>query len=392
MTVRVALIRGPMYDPLYSQIEAFSRSTGIDMEFAFMAEHPVLNAHIASWVNQPDALPYDLISTHSKYFPSQLSLLAPLDGYFSAEDLADFLPLMLEMVRLDGQLYSLPRNIDVRLLHYRTDLIQTIPDTWDELLETIRAVNRPPEMYGFVFPGMESGLFGTFYELAEMGGAHLFPPDLIPDIENEGGRWALNFLRTCYLENLVPPEIIQWHYDKVHDFFRDGHSAVVGDWPGYYSDYCNPVTSAVAGRFALARYPKGPVGRSRDYGGGHTFAMTIKGAQSKTVEEVVALLRYLTRPEQQLLEARHGSVPVRQSVMREIQAEASLEEKVRWQILESVIQEDVLIPPKVAEYVIVEEVVWMTVQAAIVGKLTVEEALRKMKNQIRASLEGTHER
>jgi multiple sugar transport system substrate-binding protein len=139
----------------------------------------------------------------------------------------------------------------------------------------------PPELYGYLFPGMESGLFGTFFELAEMGGAELFPADLIPRIENQGGSWALQFLKTCYTESLVPPEITGWHYDKVHDTFRDGHAAIVGDWPGYYGDYRDPRVSRIHDRFAVARYPVGPLGFSRVYGGSHTFALTRRGQPAR---------------------------------------------------------------------------------------------------------------
>ena len=204
--------------------------------------------------------------------------LAPLDDLLAKQELEDFTPQLLDLARIHGGLFSLPRNVDVRLLHYRTDLIAQPPATWDDLLDLARALNRPPHQYGFVFPGMESGLFGTFYELVEMGGAELFPPNLVPQIENDGGRWALSLLRTFYAEGLVPPAIVEWHYDKVHDCFRDGHAAMVGDWPGYYADYCDPQASAVHDRFALARYPVGPIGKSLVYGGSHTFALTRQGA------------------------------------------------------------------------------------------------------------------
>src|SRR5205823_917606 len=105
---------------------------------------------------------------------------ASLDGLVPDHVIGDFMPLLLELARVDGGLYGLPRNIDVRLLHYRTDLIQSPPKTWDGLAALAEALNSPPDLYGFVFPGCESGLFGTFYELAEMAGARLFPPDLVP--------------------------------------------------------------------------------------------------------------------------------------------------------------------------------------------------------------------
>ena len=288
MSVRVALVAGPMYDALYSRLADFTAQTGIAVEVAYRGDHPALNAHLAGLAGQGE-VPYDVVSTHTKYAPSQQAFLAPLDDLLSNNELEDFTPKLLDLARIHGRLFSLPRNVDVRLLHYRTDLIAQPPASWDDLLDLARAFNRPPHQYGFVFPGMESGLFGTFYELVEMGGAELFPTNLVPQIENDGGRWALSLLRTLYAEGLVPPAIVDWHYDKVHDCFRDGHAAMVGDWPGYYADYCDPQTSAVYDRFALARYPLGPIGQSLVYGGSHTFALTTQGAASADAAGAVAL-------------------------------------------------------------------------------------------------------
>ncbi|MBE2239434.1 MAG: extracellular solute-binding protein [Caldilineaceae bacterium] len=383
MTVRVALISGPMYDALYARLSHFFQQRSIEVEIVFTGDHPALNAFLAT----DAAAACHLVSTHTKYAPSQKALLAPLDALLDPAELIDFTPQLLALARIDGQLYSAPRNIDVRLLHYRTDLIDHAPATWDELLDLARAVNRPPDLYGFLFPGMESGLFGAFYELVEMAGAELFPPDLAPQIENEGGRWALQFLRTCYVEGLTPPALTGWHYDKVHDCFRDGHAAMVGDWPGYYADYCS-ATSAVRDRFALALYPAGPTGKTLVYGGSHTFGLTRRGADSADAQ---ALLRFLISPEQQLLEAQQGSVPVRSSVMETVQQSASPVEKQRWETLAAAIQH-VVIPPKFARYPLVEEVLWRTVQAAMTDKLTIDDALHVMTVQIAEIVAGEHGR
>lgn len=381
MTVRTALIHGGMYDSLYTRLADFTHTTGVTVEIAYQGDHPALNAHLAGLAHSHAAdFPYDLVSTHTKYAPSQTAFLAPLDELLPAAELDDFIPRVLDLARIAGRLYGLPRNIDVRLLHYRTDLIAQPPRTWDELLEVARQANRPPELFGFLFPGMESGLFGTFFELAEMGGARLFPPDLVPEIENDGGRWALGFLKACYTEGLVPPQATGWHFDKVHDFFRDGRAAMVGDWPGYYRDYCTAAVSAVHDRFAVARYPAGPQGYTRVYSGSHTFALTARGVRNP---EALALLRFLAAPEQQLLEAQNGSVPVRGSVMQRIQAEAEPVEKARWELLSTVIANDVIIPPKFARYPEVEEVLWSTVQAAMTGRLEIDAALSAMTRQIR---------
>jgi len=374
-SLTVALISGPAYDPLYACLPKFTTRTGVDVEVAFSGDHPTLNHHLAAL---PDVT-YDLVSTHTKYAPSQQRFLAPLDSYIDPESLHDFVPLILELARVDGSLYGIPRNIDVRLLHIRTDLIEKSPSTWNDLLAIARSKNSPPRHYGFIFPGRESGLFGTFFELAEMAGAQLFPPDLVPDIENEGGRWALQFLRTVYAEGLAPRELPEWHYDKVHECFRSGRAAMVGDWPGYFSLYRDPSVSTVHDRFNVSPYPVGPAGKSLAYGGGHTFALTKHGISKP---EALELLLELTAVDQQMGEARQGCVPVRLSVMKRMQSEADEMNGKRLQMLERVIAEHILIPPRFARYPEVEDVLWRTVQRAIIGEVEIDGALTQMRQQI----------
>ncbi len=368
--LRVALISGGMYDRLYARIPQFERATGVTVTIGFTGNHPELNAHLAAL----DSVPYHLVSTHTKYAPSQLRFLAPIQGL----DTSDFFPALLSMAGIDGHLYGIPRNIDLRLLHYRTDVIETPPATWNELVALARRTTQAPELYGFVFTGMESGLFGTFFELAECAGARIFPASLVPELKNEGGRWALGVLRELYASGAVPEAVAGWHYDEVHQCFRQGHAAMAPDWPGYYGSYCD-ASSAVRGRFSLARMPGGPSGRVCCYAGSHTFALTQAGADC---EEAQALLGFLTAPEQQALEAQQGSVPVRPSVMQEQRRAARGQAAVRLELLQDSIQRDLIIPPKLACYPRIEDILWRNVRAAMMGETAIEEALLTMERQI----------
>ena len=60
--------------------------------------------------------------------------------------------------RFDGELLSVPRYIDVRVLWSR---VPDAPSTWDDLAASDVV---------FGFPGRESGLFGTFFELVVSSG------------------------------------------------------------------------------------------------------------------------------------------------------------------------------------------------------------------------------
>jgi multiple sugar transport system substrate-binding protein len=368
--LKVALIAGGMYDPLYARIAEFERVTGATVTVEFAGTHPELNAHLAAL----DTVPYHLVSTHTKYMPSQQRFLAPIEGF----DTADFFPPLLAMAEIGGALYGIPRNIDLRLLHYRSDVVETPPSTWDELVALARRTSRAPDLYGFVFTGMESGLFGTFFELAESAGARIFPPSLVAEVDNDGGRWALGVLRELYTSGAAPEAITGWHYDEVHRFFRAGHAAMVSDWPGYYGSY-QDASSPVRGRFRVARMPAGPSGRVCCYAGSHTFALTRAGADCAEARQ---LLHFLTAPEQQVLEAEHGSVPVRQSVMRERQQAARGDEERRLALLRHSIEHDLIIPPKLAYYPRIEDILWRNVRSAMTGEVAVAAALVEIERRI----------
>lgn len=362
-TLRVALISGGMYDALYDALPQFEREHGVSVSIEFRGSHPELNAHLAAMEDTP----YDLVSTHSKYAPSQLRFLAPLQDI----DVEDFFPAVLGLAEIDGQLYGIPRNIDLRLLHYRTDLLQEPPTTWDELVEAARRLSRPPEHYGFVFTGAESGLFGTFFELAESAGAHVFPTSSKPELNNEAGHWALHILRTLYTSGAVPPALSEWHYDEVHRFFRECRAAMVTDWPGYYGSY-RAADSPVRDRIRVARMPAGPLRKVCCYAGSHTFALTRRGAEQSKPRE---LLLYLTSAERQTLEAQQGSVPVRRSIMAKQELQASADDAERLRLLRRSIETDLILPPKWEQYPVFEDNLWRTVRAAMLGELSSQSAL-----------------
>jgi multiple sugar transport system substrate-binding protein len=176
-----------MYDPLYSRLEEFEDCEGISVEVAAALAHPDLNECIEEEVGSGMAS-YDLISTHTKYAPSQRRWLTPLDEDLDESELESFTPRTLELARIDDRLYGIPRNLDVKLLYYRTDLVPEPPSSWEELRDEAARL-RSAELYGFVFPGKESGLFGHFFELHAMAGGRMFegegPP--APHLNDEAG-------------------------------------------------------------------------------------------------------------------------------------------------------------------------------------------------------------
>ena len=383
--IRALLVGGPMYDPLYDAIPAFERACGLTVEIVDRLPHPELNAYVRRVFERgnPDI---DLLSTHTKYAPSQAQWLSPLDALIDSETLADLLPRPLELAKVDGALLQMPRNLDVRLLHYRKDLIPNPPATWTELADVAAAVTRPANnghgaLYGFLYPGRDSGLFGTFYELLIGDGGRLFDAGLKPAFDSRAGVWASGFLNELHENRRVTPrELPSWHYDEISLAFREGHAAMVCDWPGSYHLYRSPATCRVSNDVGLALLPAGPTGARAAYAGCHSFAIP-RGARN--VEGGLALLKFFTSFDAQLGEARRGAIPCRASALQHIRDEASADpaQATRWQLLAET-ERTMIIPPRFAAYPQCEDAIWQAVQHAMLGTMSPSEAVTHAASEV----------
>jgi multiple sugar transport system substrate-binding protein len=360
-----------MYDPLYSRLGEFEEREGVEVEVVETLTHPQLNERIEEEFASGRAS-YDLISTHTKYASSQSEWLTALDNDLDEAELETFNARTLDLARIDGRLYGVPRNLDVKLLYYRTDLMQGPPSTWEELLEE-GARLRSEDLYGFAFPGKESGLFGHFFELHAMAGGRMFADKNTPapNLDDEAGRWALSLLKDLR-ERAAPEETTEWHYDEVAACFREGKAAMSTDWPGGFYTYEDPGQSAVVGAYGVALYPEGPAGRFV-YSSSHTFAIpsTVRDRPA-----AIALLRFLTSRQSQTIEAKLGTLPARADAREDARAAAeagSLAER-RWELLAET-EQAALVPPKHPNYPAVEDAIWEGIREALLGNKGVGQAL-----------------
>jgi multiple sugar transport system substrate-binding protein len=388
--LHLALIGGPQYDGLLDLLPAFEQQTGYRLHVDVRLPHVELNERMAHDLGTENGH-YDLISTHTKYCPSQAEHLRPLDELVSADELTDFVPRVLELCRFaDGadptreRLMQLPRNFDARILFYRADLIPA-PQTWREAAAQMSR-HKHNGFYGFAFPGRHSGLFGTFYELLGVAGGDLFDAHLNPIFNSEAGEWALDYLHRIHsIDKVTPPDLLEhWYYDEVSARFRAGDVLMVGDWPAFYGLYRQRETCAVFDQFDVATYPAGPAGIRRAYAGGHTFAIP-KAARDP--EGGLALAKYLTSPGVQWHEASVGGhTPVRQSIFEKIKMTQSGRDAKRMAVLEETINHYAMVPPRFARYPLIEDILWSGVQEAMTGAQTFKETLRLMEKKVREVL------
>ena len=346
MTLRVALVGGPMYDGLYDLLD--------DVEIVVQADHPTLNRDVATRLAAGERI--DVLSTHAKYAPSQAAWLTPLDDLVPFGVVEPLAPAAVAACRFHGRLLSVPRNIDVRVLWWRTDRMDAPPATWQDLLASDAV---------FGFPGRESGLFGTFFELVVGRGGQLFDDAGAPAMVSDDAIGAIEVLRA--LATRAPRELPTWHYDQVDAALLGGAVDAAAAWPGAYG----PIRDSAAYRhLAPAPYPAGSVCWV-SYSGCHSWAIPRSCAD---VPGALDLIERLTSAEAAAHDAAGGSIPAHVGAMAEV-APADDKDALRLDITRRTIEEAMITYPPLARFPEIEDAGWTAINAAIRGELSSRDAV-----------------
>jgi len=383
---------GETYHTLYSRLPEFEGRTGVKVKIVDKMFYPDIYARLAREL-ETGPLDYDVLSAHTSFVGSHSQFYMPLDEHFTEGELQDFIPMLIKASRFRDKATQIPRHVDVRIMHYRSDLFNDSrerdafkarfgydlkpPEDWDQLRDVAQFFTRPPNLYGFAFVGRRHPLAGTFMEMLASCGGSLIDEAGKPAFNNESGKQALQFMVDLHRNwKVTPPNLPDFMYEDVSAAFREGKVAMVFDWPGEYGQLKDAEKSRVAGKVGFALYPIGPAGLRRVYGGAHSFAVA---QGSRNVEAAVSLVKFLTSPESQHFQyVKEGFLPTRISVWQRIQREAERSpdplDPIRLKIFRRTIEEAYL-PVKVTRWVDFYEAVWPELNAALRGVKTVEEAL-----------------
>lgn len=343
MTLRVALVGGPMYEHLYRALPPDT------VEVVVLEDHPTLNRRVAEMLGAGERL--DVISTHSKYAPSQAHWLRRLDDLFDAGVVGALAPGAVALCRFDGALLSLPRLIDVRVLWVRTDRVEKVPDTWAELLASDAV---------FGFPGRESGLFGTFFELVVGSGGRLFDDDLRPTMDTPQAVEAIEVL--CRLAARLPQDHPDWHYDEVDAALLDGRLDAAAAWPGGWGAIA---ASPLIGHLRPFPYLSGPRCRV-SYAGAHSWGIP---KTCGDLDGAVDLLTRLVGAEMQAADAVGGSICAHEGAQRADRPVGEIDGE-RLTVTRRMIAEAMITYPPFARFPELEDAGWSALSRALRGLST----------------------
>jgi multiple sugar transport system substrate-binding protein len=190
-----------------------------------------------------------------------------------------------------------------------------------------------------------------------------------------------------YAAGAMPPDMTNFLWEDVAAQFVKGVIGVYTEWYGWYSYFQDPKSSKVAGKFDIARQPKGDGGIHSGWAGHHGFSIT-KAAKQK--EAAADLIKFLTSVEGNEQEAKLGILISRQSVWDKIIKEAATSTdplaKKRLELALLQAKEDFKTPPLIAEWLPMSNILYPILQKIILGDVAAKAGLDDAATQVRAMM------
>ncbi|SBT47211.1 ABC transporter substrate-binding protein [Micromonospora narathiwatensis] len=141
----------------------------------------------------------------------------------------------LDTARYEGRLYAAPKNTNVQLLWYRTDLVSEPPKTWDEMISAAQRLKEQGKPYQVLTMGAQyEGLVVLYNTLAESAGGKILSDDGKRAVLDEGAVKALDQLRKLATSGVTSPSFSNATEDPVRLEFQSGGGAFEVNWPFVY--------------------------------------------------------------------------------------------------------------------------------------------------------------
>lgn len=210
-----------------------------------------LNSKVVQLYQANEAPDLMLLGSRSLRQFAELGVLEELDSYLTPEYLENRIENILDTAAVNGKQYGIPMAFSSRALYYRSDLIETPPTTWDELLETAKKINAEKGMYGFAIPGDPTTGTDELLNFIYQGEGKIVDKDGNFTIDSPENIETLKYL--AQFKDIVPDVVSTKRSDQAQMFLNgDLAMFISGSWE-------IPKLEEAGVKFNTAKLPAGKV-------------------------------------------------------------------------------------------------------------------------------------
>jgi multiple sugar transport system substrate-binding protein len=376
---------GPEADVVRQQLARFeAQHPGVAVELQVTPDAADQRHQLyVQWLNgrasDPDVLQLDVVWTAEFAGAGWIQPIAA-----TAADADAFVSAAWQAAQWRDTLYALPWFVDVGLLYWRTDLLESPPGSVATLRDEARRLSmRGPARFGLVWQGARyEGLITVFLEHLTAFGGRILDDTGHVAVDEPAAVRALTFMCDAVgSRGFVPASVLTWQEEQTRFAFQNGEAAFMRNWPYAWSLLQDGSRSAVANRFAVAPFPAGEGGRPAATLGGAELAVN---RWSRNPDLAEALVRFLTAPEQMLERARLASqLPARRSLYDD----PALAEALPIPLAQVRAALDAAVArPVTPVYTELSEILQVGLHRALSGQESPDDALRRAASDMRALL------
>ncbi|MFC7549991.1 ABC transporter substrate-binding protein [Plantactinospora sp. GCM10030261] len=213
----------------------------------------------------------------------------------------------LRTARYEDKLYAAPKNTNVQLLWYRTDLVPEPPKTWDEMIEMAQQLKSQGQPHQVLTMGAQyEGLVVLFNTLVESAGGRILSEDGEQVALGDEAVRALELLQWFATAGVTSPSFSNAIEDPTRLEFQSGNGAFQINWP-YVYPALQEGAPELAEKVKWARYPGVEEGTpSKVTIGGINMAVSAYSPHPEEAFEAAACIR---NAENQKFSAINSGVP-----------------------------------------------------------------------------------
>jgi multiple sugar transport system substrate-binding protein len=282
----------------------------------------------------------------------------------------------LETVNYDGKYWGMPQQTDAALLYYRTDQVDEVPATWQEVYEVAGQND------GIVYQGAPyEGLTCDFLEIAFAAGGQVLSEDgktaVIDSPENVA---ALQFMVDGVKNGIAANGVTTYMEEESRRYFESGKATFMRNWPYAYA-LGEAKGSKVKGKFTVAPFPVFENGGTAGILGGHNQVISV---YSENPGGALKWIDYVTGTENQkaqMLNASQSSTLTATYDDKEIQKKYAFAEQLRDAISQAKAR------PVSPVYPQISQAIYKNVNEALAGRVPPEDALKTAQTQMQQALE-----
>ena len=374
-------------------------STDVLLE-AFMEEHPHITVEFRE-------MPADTGQSHDQYVTefsagddtidvfdadviwpaefAQAQYIMELDRFIDRDgvDMDEFFDGTVQSGQYEGRQWAMPKFTDAGLLYYRSDIVDTPPETWDELIEMAEQyMGEEGTQYGYLMQANQyEGLVVNAVEfIAAYGGAVLDENENVV-VNSPETIAAIEKMVEIVNSDITPSNINNFMETETHNTFLNGDAVFARNWPYMQAMTEDEEQSNIVGNSSFAPLPAGDAGSAAGLGGW----MTMMNRNTNHPEEAWELMKFMSSYEGQKISAVEGGLA---PTLRALYDDEEVQDAAPLFADENFVEtlENAVPRPVSPIYPQISDLMQIELSRALAGDITPEEAAANMEDVISSAL------